>query len=168
MFAKDYFALFDLPVRFALDVNVLRDKYRALQAKVHPDKFANASTQDKRLSVQYASYVNQAFQALRDPVERGKYLLELKGQAWGDESATIKDPAFLMEQMELRETLAELPAEQLSQFLADIGQRMSEQELNLGHLLDGDNVADLGSARVCVQKLQFLKRLQFEAEEKLE
>ena len=168
MFAQDYFALFELPMQFALDLNALRDKYRALQAKVHPDKFANASAQDKRLSVQFASYVNQAFQTLRDPVERGKYLLELKGEAWGDESATIKDPAFLMEQMELRETLAELPAAQLSQFLVDISQRTSELERKLGDLLDGANVANLVLARACVQKLQFLKRLQYEAQEKLE
>jgi molecular chaperone HscB len=168
VFAKDYFALFDLPVKFALDVNTLRDKYRALQAKVHPDKFANASAQEKRLSVQYASYVNQAFQTLRDPMERGRYLLELKGEAWGDESATIKDPSFLIEQMELRETLAEMPAAHLPEFLRNIAERMSAIESELGNLLDVQGSLDLASARVLVQKLQFLKRLQHEVNEKSE
>lgn len=168
MFEQDYFALFDLPVQFALDLNALRDKYRALQAEVHPDKFASATAQEKRLSVQYASYVNQAFQTLRDPMERGRYLLELKGVAWGDESATIKDPSFLMEQMELRETLAEMPAAQLPDFLGDIVARMSEIERRLGNLLNGQSSTDLAAARVLVQKLQFLKRLQHDVDEKSE
>ena len=48
---QDYFALFGLPVSFAIDVARLEQAYLDIQAKVHPDRFAHLPDADKRLSM---------------------------------------------------------------------------------------------------------------------
>jgi molecular chaperone HscB len=39
-FQQDFFRLFNLPSRYQIDSAALEQSYRALQAQVHPDKFA--------------------------------------------------------------------------------------------------------------------------------
>ncbi|HXK57292.1 MAG TPA: hypothetical protein PLZ16_11665 [Gammaproteobacteria bacterium] len=51
-FSKNYFELFGLPVGYIIDKVQLAERYRELQRVVHPDRFANASEQEKRLSMQ--------------------------------------------------------------------------------------------------------------------
>ena len=104
---KNHFELFGLPVTFDVDVDDLASRYREMQRSVHPDRFANASDQDRRLSLQMTALINEAFQTLRDPVRRGRYLLNLRGVDLGDETDTSMNPAFLMEEMELRQQLDE-------------------------------------------------------------
>src|SRR5512141_1081809 len=105
---KNHFELFELPVTFDIDTDELAVRYRELQRRVHPDKYANASDQERRLSMQMTTMINEAFQTLKDPVWRGRYLLSLRGISLDDEIDTAMDPAFLTEQMELREELEEV------------------------------------------------------------
>ena len=51
-FSKNYFALFELPEHYDLDTADLAERYRELQRVVHPDRYANASEQERRLAVQ--------------------------------------------------------------------------------------------------------------------
>ncbi len=104
-FRQNYFELFGITPTFAVDPAVLHAAQQRLQANCHPDRFANASSREKRLSVQTAAWVNQAYDTLRDPVKRSRYLLELEGAQLPDGAATTSDGAFLMEQLELREAL---------------------------------------------------------------
>ena len=105
-FSKNYFELFGLPVGFRLDKAALSERYRELQRVVHPDRFASGSDQERRISLQQATLVNEAFESLKDPLKRAQYLLQLNG-IHDEGRETTKDTAFLMEQMELREALAE-------------------------------------------------------------
>ena len=79
-----------------------------LQRSVHPDRFVNASDQQRRISMQQATQINEGYQVLKDPLKRGRYLLELDGREHDDERNTSSDTQFLMEQMELREALGEV------------------------------------------------------------
>ncbi len=103
---SNYFEYFNLPVQFALDLNHLHQAQLALQAELHPDRFVNGSDQEKRLSVQKASIVNEAYQTLKDPVKRAHYLLELAGVE-KDDNQTTNDSTFLMEQIAFREEMGE-------------------------------------------------------------
>ena len=103
--SSTHFELFGLPQSFEVDTQQLDSRYRELQRAVHPDRFANASDQERRISMQQATQVNEAYQLLRDPLLRGRYLLELDGYQFDDEHNTTSDVEFLMEQMELRESL---------------------------------------------------------------
>lgn len=109
MMSENYFQLFGLPVSFEVDTEALSLRYRDLQRAVHPDRYAGASERERLLSVQQASHINEAFRTLKEPLARARYLLELDGIVLSD-SDTSMDPMFLMEQMELRESLDEVRA----------------------------------------------------------
>lgn len=106
--APDYFALFGLEADFALDGELLAERYRELQRRYHPDRFAGKAAQDVRLAVRMASLVNQAYEVLKVPVKRALYLLELAGVEVGHH--VTADGAFLMQQMAMRDDLAEVEA----------------------------------------------------------
>jgi molecular chaperone HscB len=161
----NHFEVFDLPVAFDLDNNLLTQRYRELQRTVHPDNFANAPDRERRLAMQNSMQVNEAFQTLKEPLSRGRYLLQLQGPNSKDDHAMITDSEFLLEQMELREELASLthqtqPVEALSQFLSSLEQKRQRLTASLSQQFAQSNYS---AARETVQRLQFLKRLQEEA-----
>jgi molecular chaperone HscB len=106
-FSGNHFDLFGLPMTFALEANQLDQAYRNLQAEIHPDKFAHAGEAEQRLAMQWSTRVNEAYQALRKPFERARYLLELHGVEAMDPKNTVMPADFLLQQMEWRETLQE-------------------------------------------------------------
>lgn len=166
---KNHFELFELPISFEVEQETLALRYRDLQRAVHPDRFANASEQEKRLSVQQAAQINEAFQVLKSPLSRARYLLELSGLPL-DDSDTRMDPAFLMEQMELREALAEVrtktdPFDALNRVRDDIEGRERELIASLQQgFADGGHEA-LEGARQTVRKMQFMQRLLSEVDD---
>ncbi|RJG47607.1 co-chaperone HscB [Motilimonas pumila] len=104
----NYFELFGLSQDYNLDTQSLAETYRELQKRFHPDKFANASERDKLLALQKASEINDAFHTLKAPLRRAEYLLALAGLDIRGEQQTLRDPGFLMQQMEWREQLEEI------------------------------------------------------------
>ncbi len=101
----NYFELFNLPVQFAIDRNSLDNAYREIQNLVHPDRFVTATEAEKRTAMQWATMANDAYQILRDPLRRSIYLCELNGYEVQKETNVSIEPAFLMQQMEWRESL---------------------------------------------------------------
>lgn len=168
---QTHFELFELPVSFEVDLADLSQRYRELQRAVHPDKFANASDHERRLSVEKAAAINDAYQILKSPQKRARYMLELQSVSFDDEKDTALDPAFLMEQIELRESLAEIkqsaePLEQLNQVMADIKNRIGFVISEIAQQLSSGSLDDVQkkSAKQLVHKMQFLNKLQQEAE----
>jgi molecular chaperone HscB len=95
-FSKNYFELFGLPVGYIVDGAELSERYRELQRIVHPDRYANASDQERRLSIQGAALINEAYDTLKDPVARGSYLLGLHGVEMDALNESTQDMEFLM------------------------------------------------------------------------
>jgi molecular chaperone HscB len=166
-FSDDHFALFELPRAFRLDMAALDARYREIQAKVHPDKFAHAGDAERRLSLQWATRINEAYQTLKKPLPRAKYLLHLAGQDVGAENNTAMPTDFLIEQMEWREAVAEARAagnhhelEHLHHRLKqDIGERYDELAALLDEHRDSPQAADR------VRRLMFLDKLLFEIDD---
>ncbi len=157
----DYFALFGLPRSFAIDEADLAARYRRLQQEVHPDRFAGGSAQERRLAVQQAALINEAFQTLKDPLKRALHLLALAGVDAASESNTAMDAAFLEEQMALREALGEIEDRQtLDAFLDELSQRIGAI---LRDLEEAFSQGALERASEDVRKLQFIRRLKEEA-----
>ena len=102
---QNYFILFQLPQQFELDLAQLDSQYRKLQAEVHPDKFVNASPAERMQSMQMATLANEAYQTLKQPTSRARYLLQLQGIATDEENNTAMPADFLMAQMEWREAM---------------------------------------------------------------
>ena len=140
-FTQDHFTLFGLPQRFALDGAVLTQVWRQLQATVHPDRFAGATATDKRLAMQWSTQVNTAYRTLKDPQLRAAYLCELRGAPIHAERNTAMPAAFLMQQMQWRDTLDEArevaDAASIRDLLQTVEQARCEVLERLATLLDG-------------------------------
>ena len=78
-FSQDFFSLFGLAPTFRLDPMALEAAYHDLQTRVHPDKFAHLPDADKRVSMQWATRINEAYRTLKNPLARAQYFLLLKG-----------------------------------------------------------------------------------------
>ncbi|HYI87784.1 MAG TPA: Fe-S protein assembly co-chaperone HscB [Burkholderiales bacterium] len=156
-----HFELFGLTPAFAIEGEALERSYREIQSKVHPDRFANAGDAERRASLQWTTRVNEAYRTLKDPVQRAKHLLELHGVDVAFETNTAMPPEFLMQQMELRESLeeAKTPAS-LDEMRKRLRQNKTELQKQIAEALDTRK--DYAGAAGLVRKLQFLDRLDEE------
>jgi molecular chaperone HscB len=168
-FSKNYFDLFGMPVGFLLDTDELTRRYRDLQRVVHPDRFAHAGDYERRLSMQGATRINEAYQTLKDPLARARYLLSLSGVDLEQDGGTTTDTEFLMEQMELREALEGAgrqpePHVTLAELTSRINQNVKLYTARLAVQLDTRDSEQLGEAAETVRKMQFLEKLRDEVE----
>jgi molecular chaperone HscB len=169
-FAADHFTLFGLPRAQSLDLESLENSFRAVQAQVHPDKHAHAADTERRLAMQWATRVNEAFQTLKSPGKRARYLLHLLGHDPQIESNTAMPAEFLISQMELREAVMEARAAGdenaldavRSHLLAEV---RAEYE-RLAKLID--MTKDYTAAANLVRQLMFQEKLLTEIDDALE
>jgi molecular chaperone HscB len=156
-----HFELFGLAPAFGLNKEVLEKAYRDIQSRVHPDRFAHAGDAERRASLQWTTRVNEAYRTLKDPVQRARHILELHGVDVAFETNTAMPPEFLMQQMELRETLEEAKdAAALDALRTDL--RKQKQVLQTAIADAIDSRKDYNAASGLVRKLQFLDRLDEE------
>lgn len=157
---NNYFDVFNLPVSFDVNKELLSQRYRDLQRAVHPDKYATSSERERRLAMQKATQINEAFQTLKNPIARGQYLLQLHGTQLNDQDPHLDDQ-FLIEQIELREELSELKSSgELNKFLSRIERRMHTLTVTLSQHFAQQNFQ---AAREYLRQFQFFKRLYDEA-----
>jgi len=167
--SQDHFTLLGLPERYAVDAALLETRYRELQSRVHPDRFAAGSEAERRVAMQWAARANEAYRTLRDPVGRARYLLALKGFDTGEETNTAMPADFLMQQMEWREAVAaasrthDAPA--LGVLRTDIDRARGDMLQMLARAIDQDANFDAGCS--LVRKLRFLEKLGEEIDEAL-
>ncbi len=154
---SNFFELFGVAPAFALDLERLERSYRDIQSKVHPDRFVGASDAERRASMQAATRVNEAYRALKSPVRRAKYLLELNGVDLGFETNTAMPREFLMEQMELRERLEGAKnGSDLDLIARDLAVERLAIEKRIRVKIDDER--DLVAATDFVRRLMFLVR----------
>jgi molecular chaperone HscB len=161
------FELFGVAPRFAQDRAALDARWRALQAEVHPDRFAADGAAAQRVAVQWAVRVNEAYQRLKDPLKRAAYLCELAGQRIDAENNTAMPGAFLMQQMEWRESLDDARTLEQVEALADEVAAHRESALErLQQLLDDQR--DAAAAAQQVRALMFVERFAQDVDHRLE
>jgi molecular chaperone HscB len=169
-FSQNHFELLGLPLAYAIDPSRLEAGYRQLQTQVHPDRFAAATEAERRVAMQWAARANEAYRTLKDPVDRARYLLGLKGFDTGEESNTAMPADFLMQQMEWREAVVEARAgkdvPRLEELRAEIAGERAEMLRQVGRAIDRD--ANYNAGCSLVRKLRFLEKLDLEIEEALE
>jgi molecular chaperone HscB len=168
-FSKNFFELFGLPVGYIIDTDQLAARYRELQRVVHPDRYASASGQERRISMQGAAQVNEAYQTLKDPIRRAGYLLSLKGIDMDLQKETTRDGEFLMEQLELREELEQArekpdPYKVIASLVADINRRITALVGQMAVQLETASPDQLEAAREILRKMQFLQKFRYDAE----
>ena len=125
----DYFALFEMPRWLWIDRSSLEQKFLQLSWKLHPDKFVNASEQERELSLRRSSELNDAYRTLREPVARVEYLLAIEGERKEGEKKQQAPPELLEEVFELNESLDELrEAKASGEDLAELKARLEAAE----------------------------------------
>ena len=160
-FHQDFFTLFSLQTHYQLDSALLEQRFHALQMQVHPDKFSHLPEAERRVSMQWATRVNEAYQTLVDPIRRARYLLSLHGVSTGEEANTAMPGAFLMEQMEWREAIQEARDTRDMAVLEELESRLQHETHALQQQLAVkiDTEHDYTAAAALVRKLKFLEKL---------
>ena len=156
---QNHFELFQLPQKFAVDAAALDAAYRDVLARVHPDKYVNASDAEKRVAMQWATRANEAYQTLKNPQKRAQYLCELNGVDLQIESNTAMPMAFLMQQMEWREELAEARAGKDADALDSLDQQLRRaRKARLAEIEQQLDAADFHAAAQGVRAVMFLEK----------
>jgi molecular chaperone HscB len=157
----NFFQIFDLPEAFELDEKELGARYHKLQSETHPDRFAGEEEEKKLQAVQLNSYLNEAYATLKSPLRRAGYLLQRKNIDPESVSQEDLDMDLLMEQMQLRENLAELPQNEsalpkLDAMKAEAKSRIEERESRFAEAFSADQ---LPQAKKIFHELQFIYKL---------
>lgn len=167
--SNDFFSLFALPRRFAIDGRALDRAYRGLQTNMHPDKYAAATDAEKRLAMQWTTRINEGYQTLKHPTSRARYLLKLAGVDTQEETNTAMPRDFLMKQMTWREAIEEAAGSKnevaldalLNTFRIESGQIEAELTQALDEATNHARGAEL------VRMLRFIDKLIEETEDAL-
>ena len=167
---QNHFELFGLAPRFEIDLAALDTAYRELQGRVHPDRFANADDAQKRVAMQWSTRANEAYQTLKAPLARARYLCELGGVDAQIESNTSMPMDFLMQQLQWREALAEARTardeDRLLELERDLKGVRAGELAQLKVLID--EKSDLAAAVGHVRQLMFVERFATEVGEALD
>ena len=164
-FEQSYFDLFELPVSCEIESDLLRENFMQLLRQYHPDRYAAAPDAERRRAVQIAAFVNSAHQTLQQPLKRAEYCLSLAGLSVDAETDTSMDPSFLMQQMELRESLEEIssgsdPYSALDAVRGEIDDLVKATSAQASSSLAEEN---FDQAREAVRRWQFLEKLRDES-----
>jgi molecular chaperone HscB len=105
---SDHWTVLGLERRLGLERADLEQRVHGLNRRLHPDYFRLRSPEEQAISLEASAAVNAAYRALRHPVGRVEYLLELEGMGLST-SGQAKPPAELFEEiLELQEARMEL------------------------------------------------------------
>lgn len=103
---KDYFAFLGIPRSIDLDLGALEKIFYDLSRKLHPDFFHGRDFKEKVLSIENTTFLNKAYNTLKDPVTRAEYLLDL--EVPGDPKERTKiDTVLVTEIFEVQEKVEE-------------------------------------------------------------
>jgi molecular chaperone HscB len=109
----DYFEVFGLPRRLAVDGAELQRRFYELSRRHHPDFQHGRPADEQAVALEASARLNAAYRALRDPIARIEYLVRLEEGRATREGATMKPkapPELLAEMFEIQEALAEAKA----------------------------------------------------------
>ncbi|MDQ8003554.1 MAG: iron-sulfur cluster co-chaperone HscB C-terminal domain-containing protein [Pedobacter sp.] len=126
----NYFELYQLPVSFHPDQNVVKQQFYALSKKYHPDFYINESQEKQDEVLELSTLNNKAFQVLKNPQKVLQYVLELKGVISEGENYTLPQ-SFLMEMMDVNETIVDLQFDPDAAKLADVRGEIAQIEQSL-------------------------------------
>jgi len=106
---QNLFEILGLPVAFALNLKTLERAYFDAQRQWHPDRFVGKPDEERAQAARRSVLINDAYETLKNPLERARHMLELRGVFLDD--STNPPATLLMDVMELRERMEEAAEE---------------------------------------------------------
>jgi molecular chaperone HscB len=111
---SDFFEVFGLERKLAIDGPALQRRFYELSRQWHPDFHGGASADVQARALEESARVNAAYRALRDPLARVEYLVRLEeGHPTSTNDKPKAPPALLAEMFEIQEALEEAKTEPL-------------------------------------------------------
>jgi len=182
----DYFELFGLPRRLAVDSAALQQRFYELARRYHPDFHQSGTPTEREAAERESARVNAAYRSLRDPIGRVEYLVRLEEGRESKEASASKPatpPALLAEMFELQEALAEAKGTALDDATrAELARRrdalkarQAAEETAIGGWLsqawdrasDADRPAALGALKMALATRAYLRTVIADLEETL-
>lgn len=157
----DHFARLGLSRLYTVDLAALDRAYFGLQRRLHPDRFVRRPPRERAISQQQAAALNDAYETLKHPIRRARYLAELMGVDLPGDGRTIDDPELLMEAMEAREALAEAASE--AEVRALEGTSRDERAAAIDALQELFTRDDRAGVRRAILRLAYLDKFVEEA-----
>lgn len=169
----DYYSLFCLPSTFKLDTNGLRHQFLKLQRLLHPDKFSLATGETKESSASWSSFLNKAYETLKDPQKRAVYLYQLRSGRNFDEEATLDAGTSTGQLSEMLQHILEIRMElEECQDPAEVRDILDENTEKINHIIDGLGQAfekgNWEKAKVLLIELRYWKSIEASALEILD
>ena len=106
----NYFEVFGLDRRLAVDKAALQRRFYELSRAHHPDFHQAAPPAEQARALEASALVNAAYRVLRDPIARVEYLVRLEEGRETKEGDVVKPkapPELLEEMFDIQETLQE-------------------------------------------------------------
>lgn len=177
----NYFRLLGIEQQYTLDdvaLRTIKKRARELQRQYHPDRLIGATEKEQRIAAQFSAQVNAAIQTLKDPVARAVHLLDILGIQLDQSQHTIQDSEFLMQQMQMRESLEHAVAAddrmELENLLASVQQQFEAMQKQFAlhpvvrsSLIDQADTPAKKELQAIVSKLQFFQKLDAEIDQAL-
>jgi len=154
----NFFELFGIPQKFALDMGALEQRYFELQREYHPDRVAKKSAAERSQAMMQSMGVNEAYQTLKSPLKRAEHLLALHNISIGDNKGAAKpSQELLADILERREQLQGAADEQVLAVMDTSAKKdIEETLLELAQAFDAN---DLQVATEAALKLSYLTKL---------
>lgn len=152
----NFFSLFDIPVSFDIDLAELEKRYFALQRVCHPDRLVGRPPAERQQAILKSMQANEAYEMLKNPLQRARHMLSLHGIQVGGEKDTVKPPAvLLMEIMELREKIDEAKKEDIPGFVTRCQSDIATEITNLSKAFAANEIK---AATEATLKLGYLQK----------
>ena len=159
----NYYELFQLPLSLTVNTTELSKKYFELQKKYHPDFFSNADETEQSAMLEKSSLINKGYKIFKNEDDTLQYFLQIKGLLKEEEKYELP-PEFLMEMMEINESLMEINDSSLEEMETKVNQlekHLYTQVQNIIEYYNEDNTTDeqLLQVKDYYFKKKYLKRI---------
>lgn len=164
----NYFELYEIPISFNPNQDVIKQKFYALSKKYHPDFYINESQEMQDEVLELSTLNNKAFQVLKDNQKRLHYILELKGQLVEGENYSLPQ-SFLMEMMDVNEALMEedVDVEALTKQISEIEILLSNELIALTTSFDASDGPEQENSLKAIKDIYYRNKYLWRIKESL-
>lgn len=157
-----YFEFYDLPISFHIDEAALRRTFLQNSRKYHPDFHTLADEAQQAEMLELSTLNNEAFKTLSDLDRRIRYMLEWKGLLGDEHQQPALPQDFLMEMMDINESLMELEFEpdpaRYEQVLSTVKALEANLLVDVQPILEDYTDSDSNTDSLLVVRDYFLKK----------